>query len=64
MSTSTNASSDPNADEATPPPPPESPGDAPVEEDAVVDVVEEDTAPGDDPVAAVAEEPDVSVALN
>ena len=36
--------------------------DANVEEDAVVDVVEEDTAPGDDPVPAVAEEPDVSAA--
>ena len=66
VSTSTNASSDPNADEAPDAvAPPESPGDAPVEEDAVVDVEEEDTAaPGDDPVPAVAEEPDVSVALN
>jgi len=62
VSTSTNASSDPNADEATAAAAPESPGDAPVEEDAVVDVVEEDTAPGDDPVPAVAEEPDVSAA--
>ena len=66
MSTSTNGSST----DAAPPPDapqstPESPGDAPVEEDAVVDVEEEDTAvPGDDPVPAVAEEPDVSVALN
>ena len=59
MSTSTNASS---ADAAAAPDAPESPGDAPVEEDAVVDVVEEDAAPGDDPVAAVAEEPDVSAA--
>ena len=67
VSTSTNASSadaaaPPDAPQSTPPPPPppESPGDAPVEEDAVVDVVEEDTALGDDPVPAVAEEPDVS----
>ena len=66
VSTSTNGSST----DAAPPPDapqstPESPGDAPVEEDAVVDVEEEDTAvPGDDPVPAVAEEPDVSVALN
>ena len=59
VSTSTNASS---ADAAAAPDAPESPGDAPVEEDAVVDVVEEDTAPGDDPVPAVAEEPDVSAA--
>ena len=56
VSTSTNASS---ADAAAAPDAPESPGDAPVEEDAVVDVVEEDTAPGDDSVPAVAEEPDV-----
>ena len=68
VSTSTNGSSadaapPPDAPQSTPPPPPpESPGDAPVEEDAVVDVVEEDTAPGDDPVPAVAEEPDVPAA--
>jgi hypothetical protein len=49
----------PDAPQPTPPPRPESPGDLAVEEDAVVDVVEED-GPGEDPVLpAVSEEPDV-----
>ena len=49
----------PDAPQPTPPPRPESPGDLAVEEDAFVDVVEEDGA-GQDPVPpAVCEEPDV-----
>ena len=63
VSTSTNASSaDAAAAPYAPQSAPESPGDAPVEEDAVVDVVEEDAALGDDPVPAVAAEHDVSAA--